>query len=125
MWQSLLAISCGAVLGAVARWLLGLGLNPLFASLNLGTLAANLISSFLIGIFIAFCGQFPTLNETWKLFVVTGFLGSFSTMSSLSAEVVTHLLDGKLWLGFSLLSLHIAGCLLATFVGIWLGREVL
>ena len=79
MGSGFVAVGLGAALGAWARWLLGLALNPLFVALPLGTLAANLIGGYLIGIAV---GLFH-FNAQWplalKLFAITGFLGGLTT----------------------------------------------
>ena len=120
MWQSLLLISSGAALGASARWGLGLWLNPWFGSLAFGTLVANTLGCFLIGILTALFWQFPAFSQNAKLFLITGFLGSLTTFSSFSAEVVENLLSGKIGAGLAVLGLHLFGCLACTLLGIFL-----
>ncbi|WP_077478146.1 CrcB family protein, partial [Rodentibacter trehalosifermentans] len=82
MFQTILCISGGAVLGALGRWALTHSLNPIFSIFALGTLLANLIGCFVVGILMAFFWQYPQVNGLWKLFLVTGFLGAFTTFSS-------------------------------------------
>jgi CrcB protein len=72
---SLLAVGCGAFLGAVLRWMLGLWLNPLFPTLPLGTLGANLLGGLLMGMAIGVLSQFDALSPAARLFFTTGFLG--------------------------------------------------
>ena len=115
---NLLLISLGAVAGAIARWLLGLWLNPIF-TLTFGTLIANWVGCFLSGIAMGL-----SLHDQYKLLIITGFLGSFTTFSSFSAELSEKLLTGK-WLEFSLtLGLHLVGGILLTVMGIILTRMV-
>lgn len=112
------AVGCGAALGAWVRWLLGLALNPLFIALPLGTLAANLIGGYLVGVAV---GLFH-INAQWplalKLFAITGFLGGLTTFSTFSAEVVERLLAGQLPLALAVAGLHLAGSLTATWLGL-------
>jgi len=113
-----LAVGLGAALGAWARWLLGLFLNPLFIALPLGTLAANLLGGYLVGVAVGvfhFNTHFPL---AWKLFAITGFLGGLTTFSTFSAEVVERLLAGQLPLALGLATVHLAGSLLATYLGL-------
>lgn len=118
MLNSILAISAGASLGAVSRWLLGLALNGLFPLIPPGTLAANLIGAYLIGLALAFFTQYSGLPPEWKLFVVTGFLGGLTTFSTFSAEV-THLLQqGRLLLASGAIAVHVLGSLAATLAGL-------
>lgn len=116
MLNSILAISAGASIGAVLRWLLGLSLNALFPLLPLGTLVANLIGGYLIGVALAVFAHYPVPVE-WRLAVVTGFLGGLTTFSTFSAEVTLLLQQGRvLWAGAAI-SAHVIGSLLATILG--------
>ena len=110
------AISVGASVGALARWGLALWLNPL-ASMPLGTLAANLVGGYLVGVCLAVFQALPNLDPTWRLAIVTGFLGGLTTFSSFSAEVVTMLQQTRYALAFGTAMLHVAGSLLLTIAG--------
>ena len=123
--SSLLWISGGAVLGACLRWGLGLLLNPWFTAFSFGTLIANYLGSLIIGVLFAVFWFIPQLSEAWKLFLVTGFLGSLTTFSAFSMEVVENLLNGKFSVGIGLITAHVFGCLLFTAFGVWLIRCVL
>ena len=79
LWTAILAVSSGAALGALARWGLSLSLNHLFPALPPGTLVANLVGGYLIGVAMAFMGPASTLPPEWRLFVITGFLGGQTT----------------------------------------------
>jgi CrcB protein len=130
MLHSLFAVSAGASAGAVARWLIGCALNPLVPVLPLGTLTVNLLGGYLIGIVLGVFAHFPGLSEMWRLFVITGFLGSLTTFSTFSAEVVLLLQEGRLFPGLLLIFLHLAGSLGMTLLGIgtaallWPARQV-
>lgn len=118
MLYSILAISLGASCGAVLRWLLGLGLNGLFPSVPPGTLLANLLGGYLVGVAVAFFTQFPGVAPEWRLLVITGFLGGLTTFSTFSAEVVRLLQHGQLlWAGLAV-SVHVIGSLLMTLLGL-------
>ena len=115
---SLLAIGGGAVLGAWLRYALGLWLNPLLPTMPLGTLAANLIGGYLVGICVAVFQAMPELDPAWRLALVTGFLGGLTTFSSFSAEVVGMLGQQRYALALGTAALHLLGSLLLTAVGI-------
>ena len=118
---SVFAICIGASLGALARWQLGLWLNPAAAAgtaLPLGTLAANLVGGYLIGVCVAVFQALPDLDPAWRLALVTGFLGALTTFSSFSAEVVAMLGQQRYALAFGTSALHVGGSLLFTVVGI-------
>ena len=119
---SVLAICVGASFGALARWGLGLWLNPLASvagtAMPLGTLASNLIGGYLIGICVAVFQALPQLDPVWRLALVTGFLGALTTFSSFSAEVVAMLMQQRYGLALGTAGLHLFGSLLLTVLGI-------
>lgn len=113
---AVLAISVGASIGALARWGLGLWLTP-GGVIPWGTLAANLVGGYLIGVCLAVFQALPDLDPAWRLAIVTGFLGGLTTFSSFSAEVVTLLQQTRYALAFGTAMLHVAGSLLLTIAG--------
>ena len=113
---SVLAICAGACVGALARWGLGLWLSP-GAVLPWGTLAANLIGGYLVGVCVAVFQALPQLDPVWRLALVTGFLGALTTFSSFSAEVVGMLGQQRYALALGTAALHLFGSLLLTVVG--------
>jgi fluoride exporter len=115
---SVAAIGVGAALGAVLRWLLALRLNALLPTLPLGTLAANLVGGYGIGLALGWLAQHPELPPQARLFVVTGLLGGLTTFSTFSAEVVLQLQAGRI--GWALLTAgtHLLGSLLLTALGL-------
>jgi CrcB protein len=118
MFQSILAISIGASAGAVLRWLLGVALNSLFPTVPPGTLAANMLGGYLIGLAMAFFAGHPGLAPEWRLLIITGFLGGLTTFSTFSAEVTVLLQQGRLlWAGLAV-SVHVVGSLLMTMCGL-------
>ena len=115
MFQNVMAITFGAALGALSRWLLVLVFAALSVPFSVGTLAANWIGAFLIGI-----GAEWLDNPQWKLLLITGFLGSLTTFSSFSLEMVT-LMQAQRWVtAFAAVCLHVFGSFLLTALGIYL-----
>lgn len=113
-----LAVGVGAALGAWMRWGLGVALNTVLPNLPLGTLAANLIGGYLIGVAVEFFSQSGHLPVEWRLLVITGFLGGLTTFSSFSAEAVGLLQASRYaWTALLLLA-HVAGSILMTLLGI-------
>lgn len=118
MLASIIAIASGAALGATMRWLLGLSLNALFPAIPPGTLAANLIGGYLVGVAIAVFPQMPALAPEWRLFVITGLLGGLTTFSTFSAEVSAQLLHGRLFWASSAIAAHVLGSIGMTLLGL-------
>lgn len=120
MWSSATAIFVGSGFGALARWGLGLALNPLFPTIPPGTLAVNAIGGLLMGIALGVFTQFETLSPVLRLALTTGFLGGLTTFSTFSAETSTLLLRGEyLWALAAIVS-HVGASLAATLSGVGL-----
>ncbi len=121
-WSGFLAVGGGAAIGAWLRWLLGMLLNPLFPTLPLGTLSANLAGGLLMGFAMEVLTRHAVLPAEVRLLVTTGFLGGLTTFSTFSAEVITLLLRREyLWGSIAILS-HVIGSLVMTILGIMLIR---
>jgi CrcB protein len=118
MFAAMLAIGSGAALGALLRWALGLGLNGLFPAIPPGTLAANLVGGYLIGLMMALFAHQVSLPPEWRLFAITGFLGGLTTFSTFSSEVVLLLQQGRLLWAAAAIGAHVVGSLLMTFAGL-------
>jgi CrcB protein len=112
------AVGVGAAFGAWLRWGFSAWLNPKLPLWPLGTVAANLVGGYLVGIAIAFFAARPGLPPEWRLFAITGFLGGLTTFSTFSAEVTQLLLRGDWIAGVGLAAVHLAGSLLLTVAGI-------
>jgi CrcB protein len=127
MLKAVAAICVGASVGALLRWLLTLRLNAVLPLLPLGTLAANLIGGYVVGLAVALFADTPHLSPEWRLLVITGFCGGLTTFSTFSAEAVELMQQGELARMGVLVSLHLAGSLAMTFAGIatwqWLGAR--
>ncbi len=117
MIYSILAICTGACVGALSRWGLALWLNP-GGLIPWGTLAANLIGGYLVGVCIATFEAMPQLDPVWRLMLVTGFLGALTTFSTFSAEVAIYLTEERYGLAITTAMVHVMGSLLLTIVGI-------
>jgi CrcB protein len=116
--QAVLAICFGACLGALARWQLGLWLSHSGALIPWGTLAANLIGGYLVGVCVGVFQQMPELDPVWRLTLVTGFLGALTTFSSFSAEVVALLQQERYALAAGTTIVHLFGSLALTVLGL-------
>ena len=118
MWRQLVAVAVGGMLGCLLRWGLAIFLNRYFPTIPPGTLAANLIGCYVIGVAIAFFTTYPAFAPEWRLFVTTGFCGGLTTFSTFSAEIVILLQSGRTLWALGAVAAHLAGSLLMTFAGI-------
>lgn len=114
---SVLAICLGACVGALSRWRLGLWLNHGTALLPWGTLAANWIGAYLVGMAVVYFQSQTQLDPAWRLAIVTGLLGALTTFSTFSVEIVSMLQHGRFLLALGTASLHLVGSLALTFLG--------
>ena len=117
MLVQVLAICCGACFGAIARWCLGLWLSS-GGVLPWGTLAANLIGGYLIGVCVAIFQALPQLDPVWRLALITGFLGALTTCSGFSAEVVGLLQQQRFAQALGWCAVHLLGSLCMTWLGL-------
>ena len=114
----MLVVFGGAGCGALLRWGLGSMLNPVFPTLPLGTVAANLIGGLLVGAASAFFTHHSGLPPEWRLLIITGFLGGLTTFSTFSLEVVTLIGRQEHWWALGAAGVHLAGSLALTAIGI-------
>ncbi|HEX6138405.1 MAG TPA: fluoride efflux transporter CrcB [Casimicrobiaceae bacterium] len=123
-WSSFFAVGGGAAAGAWIRWGLGAALNPLFPTLPLGTLAANLVGGLLMGLAMELTTRHAAIPVEIRLLVTTGFLGGLTTFSTFSGEITTLLLRREWLWSFVGIVAHLAGSLLLTVAGIVLARAL-
>ena len=115
---AVLAVGVGAAIGAWLRWWLGFQLNPIFPTVPFGTLAANLVGGYLVGLAIAYFSQHANVPPEARLFIITGFLGGLTTFSTFSAETVSLLARSQFSWAMVLISAHLFGSLSMTALGI-------
>jgi fluoride exporter len=118
MWKSIVAISVGGSLGSLLRWWLGMLLNAHFPTMPPGTLTANLVGGYVIGVAVAFFATYSALAPEWRLFVITGFCGGLTTFSTFSAEITGLLQQGRTLWALGAAATHLLGSILMTFAGI-------
>lgn len=118
----LIAVGVGGALGCWLRWFFSIKLTPIFPQIPLGTLTANLVAGFIIGITIAVFGRYTTLPPEARLFIVTGFLGGLSTFSTFSADVVNLLAREEYFWGGAAIAAHVIGSLVLTLLGMYLAK---
>ena len=118
MWKSVMAVCVGASVGALLRWWLGAQLNSLFPAIPPGTLAANLVGGYVVGLAIAFFATYPAISPEWRLLIITGFCGGLTTFSTFSAELVTLLQQGRSLWALGAAATHLGGSIVMTLAGI-------
>lgn len=119
------AVFSGAGIGALLRWVLGYRLNPVFPTLPLGTLTANLLGGLLVGLALTWSARHPGVAPEWRPFLITGFLGGLTTFSTFSGEVVTLLARGQYLWGLATATAHLIGALALTALGMALAHLLL
>jgi len=117
-WRSILAVAVGGMLGCLMRWGLAMFLNRYFPTIPPGTLAANLIGCYIIGLALAFFTVYPAFAPEWRLLVTTGFCGGLTTFSTFSAEIVILMQSGRLAWATAGIAAHLVGSLLMTIAGV-------
>lgn len=117
-------VGLGAAIGACLRWWLGIVFDPVFPTLPLGTLCANLLGGLLMGIAMELLTRHASLPPEARLAMTTGFLGGLTTFSTFSAEIVTLLLRKELLWGAIAVSAHVIGTVAMTLVGLFAARAV-
>ncbi|HTB68139.1 MAG TPA: fluoride efflux transporter CrcB [Steroidobacteraceae bacterium] len=118
MWRAIAAVCIGGTAGCLLRWVLAVWLKDISPVMPLGTLAANLIGGYIVGVAVAFFALNSSIAPEWRLLVITGFCGGLTTFSSFSAEVVLMLRQDRWLWACSTIALHLFGSLLMTFAGI-------
>jgi CrcB protein len=118
MWKAIIAVCIGASAGALLRWFLGAQLNGLWPALPAGTLAANMIGGYLVGIAMAVFATNPGISLEWRLLIITGFCGGLTTFSAFSAEIVALLQQGRGLVALGSAAVHVLGSVGMTFAGI-------
>jgi CrcB protein len=118
--QILLAVFIGGGTGSVLRWLLGMRLNPMHHAIPIGTLTANLLGAFIIGVGLAWFNRMTHIDPMWKLLITTGFCGGLTTFSTFSAEVVFLLQDGRFGWALLNVAINLLGSFAMTAAAMWI-----
>lgn len=116
---AILSVGVGAALGAWLRWAFGTWLNPIFPTLPIGTLMANLLGGYMVGFAVAYFRDRAGLPPEAQLFVITGFLGGLTTFSTFSAEAVNLLLRTQYVWAAAHIAVHLTGSLFMTVLGMF------
>jgi fluoride exporter len=118
MWKPIVVVSVGGTLGCLLRWWLAMTFNALFPTLPPGTLTANLVGGYIIGLALACFSTYTSVPPEWRLFVMTGFCGGLTTFSTFSAEITVLLQQGRMLWALGAIATHVVGSILMTFAGI-------
>ena len=121
-YTSLLIVGIGGLAGSVLRWLIGMRMNSIFPELPLGTLTANIVGGYIIGLAAGAVTADLGVSQNMRLFVIPGFCGGFTTFSSFSLETVASMMNGRVFWGISEIVVHVSGSLLATALGLFTVR---
>jgi CrcB protein len=123
---NILLVAAGGALGSVARYLTGQwALRQFGPNFPWGTLAVNIIGSLAIGIFAELIARRFSAPQEWRLLIITGFLGGFTTFSAFSLDVTVMVERGDLFLALGYIAISMLVSLLAVFAGLALMRTLL
>jgi CrcB protein len=125
MLNNILAVAIGGAFGAVARYLVSI--SPLRSALGefpLSTFSINIVGSFLIGVGMFYFANRVEDNETLKLLLFSGFLGSFTTFSTFQFEIYELMRDGSSGTAFLYVALSLAIGLIGVFLGALVGKII-
>lgn len=118
-------VGLGAALGAWSRWWLGVSFNSVFSAIPLGTLLANLVGGYLIGLVFGVVQTGWQLSPELKLLILTGFLGGLTTFSTFSIEATDLLLKEQYMNGLFHIGLHLFGSLIFTILGLYSAKLIM
>lgn len=117
LFTNIATIALGASIGAILRWSLAISFNHVWAKIPVGTMLANLVGGLLIGMACSYLDQYPNVPQEYKIFFLTGFLGSLTTFSTFSLEMHQIFSSGKyLWMGIGIF-IHVVGSITLTGIG--------
>ena len=113
-----LVVLAGAGLGGLARYVAGTWIMTKYGGrFPLGTFVINITGSFLIGVLMTLLTERMHPHPNWRLFLVVGVLGGYTTFSSFEYESFQAVRDGARWMGL----LYMGGSVLLGYCGVWLG----
>jgi CrcB protein len=119
-----LLVIIGGGIGALLRYASTQGINAVFnQKFTLGTFVVNCIGSLLIGFLINMFDLF-SMDDKWKLLVITGFLGGYTTYSAYAYETIHYMLNGNIKYAVINILIHNVLCLLLVVAGIWLSKII-
>ncbi|MGD1094596.1 MAG: fluoride efflux transporter CrcB [Bryobacteraceae bacterium] len=116
-----LMVMLGGATGSLTRYLVGIAImNRVGGRFPLGTVFINITGSFLIGFIMTMLTERLNPHPNWRLLLVVGFLGGYTTFSSFEWETLGLVRDGGRWLGL----LNAAGSVLLGYSAVWLGAVI-
>ena len=122
---NIIAIAGGGALGALLRFWVSTGTYSLLGrEFPYGTLVVNVLGSFAMGLLFVLLDERFNLSPEWRAALLIGLLGAFTTFSTFSIETLNLMLSGEMTKALLNIVLSVIVCILATWLGLLLGRQV-
>jgi len=123
--QQILFIAAGGAIGAIMRYAVSNGIHMLAGrAFPYGTLTVNVVGSLLMGVLYILFVERLSVTPEWRAILLIGFLGAFTTFSTFSMETYNLIENGDMLKAFMNILLSVTVCLLATWIGVVIGREI-
>ncbi len=118
-------IATGGALGAVMRYLVSTGIHSFLGrGFPYGTLTVNVLGSFMMGFLFIYLLERSSLGPEWRALILIGFLGAFTTFSTFSIETLNLIESGAMVRALANILVSVITCILATWLGVILGRQL-
>ena len=115
--SNLIWIAAGGAIGASLRYLSSITIKFIYPSFSFGTLFVNILGSFIIGLLMNYLENRNVPENFIRYFIIIGLLGSYTTFSTFSFEVIDLVNNRKIFISLIYILLSVSSCLFFAFLG--------